>query len=171
VSIRSIYVAWPGYDERLREAIRGMTAEQLAVRPGPEHGSVWQLAAHVAGARVYWLCGILGEPGAEATFLPDPLGDSWEDDEAHPRDADELEFALASSFRVVEACLDRWTVPMLDERFPRATPRGRQWHSRAQLLTRLMTHDAFHAGEISQTRGVLGLTGIELWRADAVDPV
>jgi uncharacterized damage-inducible protein DinB len=170
VSIREIFVAWPGYDERLREGIRDLTAEQLAVRPAPEHMTVWQLAAHVAGARVYWLCGVLGEPGAADTFLPDPLGDGWEDDESHPRTAEELEWALSSSFAVVERCLDRWTVDMLGERFPRRGATGMQWHSRAQLLTRLMTHDAFHAGEISQTRGSLGLPGLELWRADAVDP-
>lgn len=171
MSLRSIYPAWPGYEERLLASIVDMTTEQLAARPGPDHMAVWQLAAHLAGSRVYWLCGILGEPGADATFLPDPLGDGWEDDETHPRSAEELAFALTSSFAVVERCLDTWTVDMLGERFRREMPTGVQWHSRAQLLTRLLTHDAFHAGEISQTRGRLGLPGIELWRADLVEPL
>ena len=38
---------------------------QLALRAGPEHGAIWQLAAHAAGARVFWLCHVFGEPGVE----------------------------------------------------------------------------------------------------------
>lgn len=166
-ALRSVYVAWPGYEERLQAVVRELTPEQLALSAGPDHATVWQLVAHLASSRVYWLAGVLGEPGE--TFLDDPIGQGWEDDPSHPRSASELSFALSSSFALIEGCLDRWTMEMLTERFPRDTPRGRQWHSRGQLLTRLMTHDAFHAGEISQLLGAAGFPGIELWRADATE--
>ena len=38
-----------------------------------------------------------------------------------------------------------------------------QVHTRASVLDRLFSHDAFHAGEISQLLGVHGLPPIDLW--------
>jgi uncharacterized damage-inducible protein DinB len=37
-------------------------------------------------------------------------------------------------------------------------------HTRASILNRLVTHEAFHGGEISQLLGVHGLPPIDLWR-------
>ncbi len=39
-----------------------------------------------------------------------------------------------------------------------------QIHTRASVLNRIFTHDAFHAGEISQLLGLHGLPPIDLWR-------
>src|SRR5690242_2958678 len=68
-----VYPDWPQYATRLRDAVSDLTAEQLALRAGPEHGTIWQLAAHCAGTRVFWLCGIFAEPGADTTPWPNPL--------------------------------------------------------------------------------------------------
>ncbi len=38
-----------------------------------------------------------------------------------------------------------------------------QRHGRASVLNRLCSHDAFHAGEISQLLGRHGLPPIDLW--------
>jgi hypothetical protein len=139
-SIRHLYADWTQYRSRLVEGVRHLTDEQLAIRAGPEHAPIWALAAHVAGVRVYWLCGVLGEPGAETTPFPDPWAESgWEDDLEHPRSAGELVYALESTGTIVERVLDTWT------------------------LLRLLSHDAFHSGEISQLLGVHGLPAIDLW--------
>ena len=37
-------------------------------------------------------------------------------------------------------------------------------HTRASVLNRLFSHDAFHAGEISQLLGLHHLPEIDLWR-------
>ena len=58
---------WPQYNRRLREVIGAMSDEQLAIRPSPERWPIWATVGHTAGARVYWLCDIIGEPGAETT--------------------------------------------------------------------------------------------------------
>ena len=72
-----------------------MSDEQLDIRPAPEGWPIWATVGHTAGVRVYWLCGVLGEPGAETTPFADPLSDhGWEDDLDHPRRADELVLAL-----------------------------------------------------------------------------
>jgi hypothetical protein len=159
-----IYPDWPQHSVRLRDAVVGLDTDQLALRAGPAHAPVWALAAHLAGARLYWLCGVFGEPGAERTPFPSPLTDpGWEDDEARPRDAAELAWALDSSWDVVRSCLERWPAHGLAVTATRMRAGQPQVHSRASVLNRLSSHDAFHAGEISQLLGVQGLPGIDLW--------
>ena len=164
-SVARIYPDWLQYAARIRDAVKDLTAEQLALRAGPEHGQIWQLAAHAAGTRVFWLCGIFGEPGAERTPFTEPLtGLGWEDDESHPRSGEELEWALDSTWEVVRDCLQRWTVEDLGLTATRPRPDGTlAVHSRASVLNRMISHDAFHAGEISQLLGLHRLPPIDLW--------
>ena len=41
-----------------------------------------------------------------------------------------------------------------------------QVHTRSSILQRLLTHDAYHCGELSQTLGIHALPQIDLWRPD-----
>jgi uncharacterized damage-inducible protein DinB len=168
VSIRPFYDRWPQYNRRLTEIVGAMTDEQLAINPGPEadRWPIWATVAHTAGARLYWLCSVLGEPGAEATPWPDLPDDGWEDDLDHPRHADELVWAMTSTFAVIDRVLDTWTPEMLAEEVERWYGDERQVHSRASILQRLLTHDAYHCGELSQTLGISRLPQIDLWRPD-----
>jgi uncharacterized damage-inducible protein DinB len=143
-----------------------MSAEQLAVRPSPDLWPIWATVGHTAGARVYWLCHVIGEPGAEATPFTDASGMGWEDDLEHPRSADELVEALDSTFRLIEGCLDRWTPEMLVDEIRRDYGGTTQVHTRGSVLQRLFSHDAYHCGELSQTLGINGLPQIELWAPD-----
>ncbi|HEX7491386.1 MAG TPA: DinB family protein [Candidatus Limnocylindrales bacterium] len=162
-SVALLYPDWPQYATRIREAVENLTADQLALRAGPEHAPIWALAAHAAGARLYWLCGVFEEPGAEQTPFPSPLTDAgWEDDETHPRSGHELAWALDSSCRVVQDCLARWSVDDL-EQTARIRGEVKRLYSRASILNRLFSHDAFHAGEISQLLGLHELPPIDLW--------
>jgi hypothetical protein len=162
-SIRHLYPDWSQYRARLTDGVRGLTADQLAIRAGPDHAPIWALAAHCAGMRVYWLCGVLGEPGAETTPFADASGYGWEDDPDHPRSAAELVVALESTSALIDRCLDTWTVDMLDVGFERWRNDVRQVHTRRSVLMRSVSHDAFHSGEISQLLGVHGLPEIDLW--------
>jgi hypothetical protein len=163
--LASLYPDWPQHAARIRDAVSDLNADQLALRAGPMHAPVWALAAHLAGTRVYWLCGVLGEPGAGSTPFPSPLTDpGWEDDESHSRSGDELAWALDTSWEVVRGCLERWFADDLGTTATRVRDDGiRQVHTRASVLNRLFSHDAFHAGEISQLLGVNGLPPIDLW--------
>lgn len=167
MTIRLFYDRWPQYNDRLTAVVGAMTDEQLAINPGEEAGRwpIWATVAHTAGARLYWLCNVLGERGAELTPWPDLPDDGWEDDLAHPRRAAELVWALNSTFAVVEHVLDTWTPKMLSEEVERLYGRERQLHSRASILQRLFTHDAYHCGELSQTLGIAELPQIDLWQA------
>jgi len=166
VTIRRAYDLWPQYARRLREVVGAMSAEQLAIRPSPDRWPIWATAAHTAGTRVYWLCHVIGEPGAETTPFTDPDGDGWEDDLDHPRGASELVAALDASWRIVDGCLDRWTLDMLDDKIDRVFAGKVQVHTRGSVLQRLFSHDAYHCGELSQTLGIAGLPQIDLWRPD-----
>jgi uncharacterized damage-inducible protein DinB len=165
-SIRPAYEMWPQYNRRLREVISGMTSEQLAIRPAPELLPIWATVGHTAGARVYWLCDVVGEPGAETTPFGANAEVGWEDDLDHPRTADELVEALDATFRIIESCLDRWTADMLSQQIRREYAGTVQVHTRSSILQRLLTHDAYHCGELSQTLGIHHLPQIDLWRPD-----
>jgi uncharacterized damage-inducible protein DinB len=165
MSIRLFYGMWPQYDRRLREVIGAMTDEQLAIRPSPEGWPTWATVGHTAGVRVYWLCTVLGEAGAEDTPFAG-TDDGWEDDLAHPRSAAELVAALETTWAIIDRSLDRWTPAMLEERVERMYGDRRQVHTRASIVQRLFSHEAYHCGELSQTLGIAGLPQIDLWRPD-----
>jgi uncharacterized damage-inducible protein DinB len=166
MSIRRFYDRWPQYNRRLTEVVGAMTDDQLAIRPAPERWPIWATVGHTAAARTYWLCAVVGEPGAETTPWADPNADGWEDDLDHPRSAAELVRALDTTFAIIEGCLDRWTPETLDEVIERQYGGRVQVHSRASILQRLLTHEAYHCGELSQTLGIRDLPQIDLWRPD-----
>jgi uncharacterized damage-inducible protein DinB len=163
--VAALYPDWQQHAARLRDGVAGLSREHLAIRAGPDHAPIWALAAHVAGTRAYWLCGIFGEPGADRTPWPNPLeDDGWEDDKSRPRSGAELRWALDSTWDVIAGCLERWPVDEMGLTATRDRPDGaRQVHTRASILNRVFTHEAFHAGEISQLLGLHHLDAIDLW--------
>ena len=165
MSIRPFYDRWPQYNRRLIEIVRDLTDEQLALRAADDQWPIWAILGHTAAVRVYWLCNVLGEPGADATPFSDFDADGWEDDLDHPRSAAELVGALETTFGVVDGVLDRWTPDMLGVEFERWFRDERQLHSRASVLQRLLTHEAYHDGEVAQTLGVHGFEPPYIWRA------
>ena len=168
LTVALLYDGWRKCDSRLVEALRPLSSEQLAWRAAPSQWPIWAIAAHTAGARVYWLCGVLKEEGAETTPFTDPLsGLGWEDDENTPRGANEVVMALETTWKIVERSLERWTMSMLDDEYTREIGGNIQIHTRQSVIMRLITHDAYHSGEISQILGMHGLPAIDLWRPSA----
>ena len=164
MSVRAAYDRWPQYNRRFTERVAELTDEQLALRPSDEQWPLWAIVGHTAGSRVYWLCHVFGEPGAETTPFAGPYGEGWEDEPDHPRGAEELVDAMTSTFALVERALDRWTLDSLSEAVVRVYRDERQLHDRASVLQRMLTHEAYHAGEISQTLGQHGLEEIYILR-------
>ncbi|MEO8469448.1 MAG: DinB family protein [Chloroflexota bacterium] len=171
-SVAPLYADWAKYRRRMVDGIRGLTEADLALRGAPDHWPIWAITAHLAGARAYWLCGVLGEPGADATPFPAPfalLG--WEDELDAPRSVTEIVDALESTSKVIDGCLARWSPPMLQEAFPRDIGTSQpQMHTRQSVLLRLITHDAFHAGEIALTLGMHGRPILDLWPPSRPEP-
>lgn len=165
-TIRPCYDMWPHYNRRLRQVVAAMGDEQLAIRPSPDRWPIWATVGHTAMVRVYWICDVMGEPGADTTPFPDAANVGWEDDLDHPRRADDLVEALDTTWRLVEGCLDRWTPAMVADEIARDRNGRQEVHTRSSILQRLLTHDAYHCGELSQTLGIHGLPQIDLWSFD-----
>ncbi len=164
MSVRPAYSNWPKYNQRLLEAIAGLTDEQLALRPTPERWPMWATVGHAACQRVFWLCDFAGEPGAETTRFTDAGNNCpGDDDLENVLDAGQLVEALDSTFRIVEGCLDRWTLEMLDEEI-RRPDYGPDWvHLRGSVIQRVFSHDVWHAAELNETLSRAGLPLIDLW--------
>ena len=168
-SLRPFYADWAGYNRRWIDGIRRLTTEDLAL-PVPAQRDyetdpwpIWAVAAHTVGPRVFWLCDVFGEPGAEQTPFP---GDTpgWEDDLSHPMTVDELVWAWESTWHVIEGVLDRWTVDALDVSVRREEPgRPTEVHTRQSILMRMINHEAYHLGEINLTLGSNGRMPIDPW--------
>ena len=165
-TIAPLYRGWQLQNERLVARLRDLTPEQLQLPIGSPSWPVWASASHVAGARVMWLCNVFKEPGAETTAFGDLdlMHAGWEDDLEHPRGADELVHALESSWKIVGRCLSTWTPDSLEQEARRVREGEVQIHTRQSVLLRLVTHDAYHCGEMSLVLGSHGLGEIDLWR-------
>ena len=164
-NIRPFYADWAGYNRRFSEALGRLSTDDLALKAGFYQWPIWAVAAHTVGPRVFWLCHVAGEPGADTTPFNDPTGFGWEDDLSVVRSAEELVGAFESTWRVVEGCLERWTPAMLGEPIYRQGKTTRQVHTRQSLLLRLINHEAYHAGEISLALSSNGREAIDLWPA------
>jgi hypothetical protein len=159
-TIRSAFPTWPTLNRRFSDVVGAMTDEQLATQPSPDRWPLWATVGHTACQRVFWLCDFAGEPGAETTRFTNAGYDCpGDDDIEHVLDAGALVEALDSTFRIVENCLDRWTLDMLDEDIrldDRIHPRG--W-----VIQRAFAHDVSHITELNETLGNARLQQIDLW--------
>ena len=164
LTIRPAYSKWPEYNRRLGEVIAGLTEAQLALRPSPERWPLWATVGHAACQRVFWLCDFAGEPGAATTRFTDAGHNCpGDDDLENVLSPDQLVEALDSTFRIVESCLDRWTLEMLDEEI-RRPDFGEDWvHTRGSVIQRVFSHDVYHSAELNEILGVAGLPQIDLW--------
>ncbi|HEX5239670.1 MAG TPA: DinB family protein [Candidatus Limnocylindrales bacterium] len=170
MSLTPLFAHWAVYNRLFVEGIRGLDAEELGLRADvadaatAAHWPIWAIAAHTAGARIYWLCVRAGEPGLDqATFVDAVTGDGWEDDLSTPRSAAEVADALAMSWTVIDGALARWTPELLAEPIAVESDGAVVHHTRESILLRLLTHDAYHVGEIALIQGIHGRTQIDLW--------
>jgi len=166
--LQPFYEGWTRHQALVIDALAGLTPEQLDLRTAPHQWAVWQLAGHVAGTRAYWFHDILGEGDpairdlfrVDRTTVPDlPLENAgWEDDEDHPRSAEELVDGLRRTWTMVDDCLRRWTPGDLAGTVVRPS----RTHHRGWVVWHVMEHDIHHGGEISQILGSNGLAGLDL---------
>jgi uncharacterized damage-inducible protein DinB len=162
--IRPAYSSWPEINRRLRDAVATLADEQLARRSTPRTWPLWAIVGHLACQRVFWLCDFAGEPGADTTPFTNAGYDCPGDDDLdHPLGGGQLVAALDTTFRVVEACLDRWTLGSLDEEI-RRPEFGDGWvKTRGAVLQRVFTHDVWHVAEADAVLAAAGLPVAEPW--------
>jgi uncharacterized damage-inducible protein DinB len=163
-TIRPAYSKWPEYNRRLRDVVAALTDDQLAIQPSLARWPLWATIGHLACQRVFWLCDFAGEAGADSTsFTNAAYNCPGDDDLEHVLGADSLVEALDSTFRVVESCLDRWTLAMLDEELRRPEWDDSWVHTRGAVIQRVFSHDVYHTAELNEALGVAGLPQVDLW--------
>jgi uncharacterized damage-inducible protein DinB len=169
-TIRPAYSSWLTYNQRWRDRVAAMTEEQLATQPSPDRWPLWATVGHAACQRVFWLCVFAGEPGAETTPFPNSAFNCpGDDDLEHVWSGERLADALDSTFRIIETCLDRWTIDMLDEVLRRP-----QWdeswvHRRGAVIQRVFAHDVYHVAEVNDALSTTGLPLIDLWDQETTE--
>ena len=163
-SIRPAFSSWPRYNQRLRDTVATLSDEQLAVAPSQERWPLWATIGHLACQRVFWLCDFAGAPGAESTPFTEAANNCpGDDDLEHVLGAGDLTEALDATFRIVEQCLDTWTVASL-EQVIRHPEWNETWaHTRGFALERVLSHDIYHCAEINEALSAAGLPLIDLW--------
>lgn len=164
-TIRPAYSIWPEYNRRLRDAVAAMTDEQLAFRPSPERWPLWATVGHAACQRVFWLCVYAGEPGADTTpFTNSGYVCPGDEDMETVFGPAALADALDSTFRIVERCLDTWTIESLGDEIRHPEWPGDGWtHTRGWAIQRVFVHDLSHIAELNESLAAIGLPRIELW--------
>ena len=164
LSIRAAYPSWPLYNRRLRDAVAGLTAEQLAFQPSADRWPTWATIGHLACQRVFWLCDVAGAPGAATSPFPD-AGHTCpgDDDLEHVLSAADLVTALDATFAIVEWCLDHWSIEDLAVEI--AHPEwGKDWvHTRGFCLERVLAHDVSHIAEVNELLRLAGVGQIDPW--------
>lgn len=164
LAVRSAYPTWPVVNERLRDAVAGLTEAQLAIRPAPGRWPMWATIGHLACQRVFWLCDFAGAPGADTTPFTNAAFDCPGDDDLdHVLGPHALAAALESTFRIVEHCLDTWTPASLDDVIRHPEWPGQPERTRGSVLQRVFAHDVSHVTELNETLGREGLAQIDLW--------
>jgi hypothetical protein len=164
LTIRPAYSKWSDYNRALRDVVASLTEDQLATQPSPDRWPLWASVGHLACQRVFWLCDFAGEPGAETTRFTNAGYDCpGDDDLEHVLSANDLVEALDSTFRIVESCLDRWTLDALDEEIRRPEWDDSWVHKRGAVIQRVFAHDIYHSAELNEALGRAGLPLIDFW--------
>jgi uncharacterized damage-inducible protein DinB len=162
--IRPAFATWAFYNDHIREAVADLTTEQLALRPFPDGWPIWAILGHALCQRVFWLCDFAGESGVETTRFTDAAYNCPGDDDLDTvLSAADLVDALDATWRIVEHCLDTWTVASLGETLSRPDWDDSWVHTRGSVIQRVFGHDVYHVAEVNVALGAAGLPLIDLW--------
>lgn len=164
LSIRAAYSKWSDYNRALRDGVDRLTDEQLLIQPTAERWPLWASIGHLACQRVFWLCDFAGEPGADTTRFANAAYDCpGDDDLENVLSSADLAEALASTFRIVDRCLDTWTLASLEETLRRPEWDDSWVHTRGAVIQRVFSHDVYHIAEANEILGGAGLAQIDLF--------
>ena len=157
LTIRPAYPrTWPTYDRRLPDMVagddRGAAGDPAVARPMADLGDRWphRLPARVLALRLrWWAHG--GGAVAEGRQPSCPSRTAAKSTRLALGQVAAFEGAWVSSFRIVEHCLDRWTLDMLDEEIRRRWGTEERVHLRGWVIQRVFAHDVYHCAELNET--------------------
>jgi len=153
-----VYEGWKGFNQSIVNAVAGLTPEQLAFRATPDMRSVEEVAWHIADGRVDWFRRIDAPGSAELT---ESIA-AREGKIPANYSADELVTWLNRTYRMVEETLAQWTVDDLAVSFHHPYAGKIYAVSRQWVIWRIMAHDIYHGGQLSEILAIEGIEPTEL---------
>lgn len=151
----SIYEGWEGFNRSLVLAIQGLEPGTLNHRLHPDLKSVREILVHIGDGRVDWLRRIDPE-GFHSLF------DTMQNRTHDPSSITELTDWLNQTYDAVENMLNMWTNDDLNVVF-RQEYRGKVYTvSRQWVIWRVLSHDIYHGGQVSELLGAMGIFPTEL---------
>lgn len=154
----SVYEGWEGFNQSIVNAVADLTAEQLRFRATQEMRSVEEVAWHIADGRVDWFIRI-GAPSSEELSALISARDGKPPASYTSKD---LTGWLNRTYEMVEATLGQWTVDDLDVTFNQPY-QGRVYAvSRQWVIWRIMAHDIYHGGQLSEVLAMQGIVPVGL---------
>ena len=152
-TLTTFYEQWKRYQERIKESIAPLTAEQLTVRAAPGLRSVGENTTHIIGCRAGWFTYVLKEDvSADVRAM-----NAWDEKDASPRTAAELVQGLDATWAMMADCVARWTPEDMRQTFDDDWDGEIVHLSRAWIVWHVMEHDLHHGGEVSLTLGMHGI--------------
>lgn len=150
-----VYDGWDGYHRSIVKAVEPLTAEQLVYRSHPEMRTVGEVALHIADGRVDWF------ERLQAPFSKE-LRSEITTRETAPSSAKELVDWLEQTWKMVDAVLKQWTVDDLHETYEQPYQGKVYAVSRQWTIWRIMAHDIYHGGQLSELLAAQGIFPLEL---------
>jgi uncharacterized damage-inducible protein DinB len=153
-----VYDGWDGFHRSIVNAVADLTPLQFTFRASPEMRTVGEVAWHIADGRVDWFRRI-DAPGhadlqAEIEKRKGSPPESF--------DAAELVAWLNRTWEMVAATLAQWTVDDLSVAYHH-TYQGKVYAvSRQWTIWRIMAHDIYHGGQLSEMLAMQGIFPVEL---------
>lgn len=153
------YTEWKLYQDRIKEAIMPLTADQLRLSAAPALRPLWVNVAHIIATRVWWFNTFMQENDPQIAPLM-----SWDDPGQPERSAAELVAGMDTTWQFMQDRLDRWTPTDLAHTFPHDDPEWRDGYvlSRSWVVWHVLEHDLHHGGEVSLTLGMHSLQAPQL---------
>jgi uncharacterized damage-inducible protein DinB len=157
IIMADIYTGWHTYQKSLIEALRPLSAEQLAFTAAPGLRSIAQLTAHIVAGRANWFYHNLKEGGD----LFATLG-GWDRPGLSPESAHQLIRGLEMTWQGMQSVIALWTPDQWGQTFTDGHPYAPLVITRRWIIWHLIEHDLHHGGEISLTMGVHGLAALKI---------
>ncbi len=159
MTIAPFYKGWNEYQQHLVRVVAQLTPDQMALGAGPELRPLGMLATHIVSVRAGWFYFVLQERDERLNEIA-----GWEEWERPYRPAAELVKGLETTWQVIDAALNRWTIADLDDVVWDLDDDGKpvKSYTRQWVIWHLIEHDLHHGGELSFTLGVHGLPAIDL---------
>ena len=165
-TLQTIFDGWDGHQVAVVNAVRGLTAAQLAWRPADNQRSAGEITRHIAFGRMTWFFRMHPPGGDElkgqiTQWHTDRDGNPHVMEDAYPitEQPEELVRWLEAGWAMIQRTLNEWTVADLARTYPHTYQGMKYAVSRQWTIYRILAHDLHHGGQLATT---LGLQGIEL---------